>query len=186
MKSKICLLCAALVCLLPTGLVSKESVPPLVRLHVLAESDSEEDQARKLIVRDAVLSTAQEMLCECESYANAYAILDERIAEIESSAQAAAGDVAVRAELTQETYPDRDYGSFTLPQGKYTSLKVTLGAGEGRNWWCVVYPSLCMPESEQAEEIGALLTRQPLHSAIWDWLRSLWPDNNALEDANHV
>ena len=178
MKKRIGLGCALALCALITlSALPVKTVPPLIRLHVLAVSDSEEDQARKLIVRDAVLETAQQMLSESTDYAQAYSILDERLADIEAAAERALTGETISATLTKEHYPDRDYGTFTLPEGEYTSLKVVIGEGQGQNWWCVVYPSLCVPGSEQAASIPALAQPKPLRSVVWQWLRTLWQDS---------
>lgn len=100
----------------------------LVRLHVIAVSDDDTEQAVKLQVRDAVL-----------------AYLEPQLAGVTDmdTAQAAAGERPVRVSLGTEHYPTRDYGAFALPAGVYTSLRVTLGAGAGHNWWCVIFPPLC-------------------------------------------
>ncbi len=108
----------------------------LVRLHVVANSDSDADQAAKLQMRDRVLAVLAPALEGCGSREDAVNIILEHIPDLE-----ALGDVEVR--LGTEYYPTRDYGSFALPAGQYVSLRVILGAGEGRNWWCVVFPPLC-------------------------------------------
>lgn len=164
----------AAVLLVGAGSLPVHELPPLIRLHVLAESDSAQDQALKMEVRDAVLSTAQGMLADCTDFRQAYAILDARIGEIEQAAQSAAGEKAVCAQIGVEQYPDRDYGQFMLPAGAYHSLKVEIGAGRGQNWWCIVYPSLCMPGAADANEITELMRKQPLRSAVWDWIKERW------------
>lgn len=116
----------------------------LIRLHVVANSDSEEDQALKLQVRDAVLAVTEPLLAETE---DPKAILAENLPAIQSAAEAClrqngASD-PVRVTLGREEFPTRVYDSFSLPAGIYTSLRVTIGAGEGHNWWCVVFPSIC-------------------------------------------
>ena len=151
-----------------------QTTPPLIRLHVLAESDSAADQAEKLIVRDAVLARAQQILAECADYTQAYATLDAHMAEITTAAQQASEREDIRAGLVREMYPDRDYGDFTLPQGEYISLKVEIGPAQGQNWWCVVYPSLCMPGSASPEELERLIEPKPLRSILWDWAAACW------------
>lgn len=175
-------LCAAVLCSVPV-----RTVPPLIRLHVLAASDSAQDQAQKLAVRDAVLSAAQNMLQECTDYTQAYSILSERLCEIESAAASAAEGAPVCAALGTEEYPDRDYGAFSLPKGEYMSLRVGIGEAQGHNWWCVVYPSLCMPGNDAAEEIPPMLEPKPLRSVIWQWIRSAWAQIDAESgDMAHV
>ena len=109
----------------------------LVRLHVIARSDSQADQAEKLAVRDRVLAILSPALAGCETREDAVDIILSHREDIES----AAGDVTMS--LGTEHYPTRDYGTFALPAGDYLPLRVTLGPGEGRNWWCVVFPPLC-------------------------------------------
>lgn len=109
----------------------------LVRLHVIAVSDDDAEQAVKLQVRDAVL-----------------AYLEPQLADVTDigAAQTAAGERPVRVSLGAEHYPTRDYGTFALPAGVYTSLRVTLGAGEGHNWWCVIFPPLCAQAAGLSEQ----------------------------------
>lgn len=119
----------------------------VLRLHVIAESDSEEDQALKLKVRDAVLTCVSENLADCENYDEAYAVIDGMQDEIKSAAQSCViengEECSVTVELGREKYPRREYDGVTLPSGVYNSLRVTLGEGEGRNWWCILFPSIC-------------------------------------------
>ena len=117
----------------------------LVRLHVIAASDSEADQAEKLRVRDAVLAYLAPKLETAETAADAREILYREREDILRAAQTET-DRAVTVTFTREHYPTRDYGSFALPAGEYASLRVILGAGEGHNWWCVVFPPLCTAE----------------------------------------
>lgn len=132
----------------------------VVRLHVVAASDSEHDQAIKLRVRDAVLSRASERLAGCESREEAErrleAMLDE-LTELSRAVLAEAGEqAAVRVELGREDYPTREYESFCFPAGEYVSLRVLIGEAAGENFWCVLFPPLCMSAAtvtrEQAEE----------------------------------
>ena len=126
----------------------------LVRLHVIAASDSEADQAEKLRVRDAVLAYLAPKLETAETAADAREILYREREQILRAAQTET-DRAVTVTFTREHYPTRDYGSFALPAGEYASLRVILGAGEGHNWWCVVFPPLCTADSI---ETGAVET----------------------------
>ena len=125
----------------------------LVRLHVIARSDSDADQAEKLAVRDRVLAILSPALEGCESRNDAVNIILSRQEEIE----AAAGDVTMA--LGTEHYPTRDYGTFSLPAGEYLSLRVILGDGQGHNWWCVVFPPLCTEAlAEPVEDAFAVLS----------------------------
>lgn len=118
----------------------------LVRLHVVANSDSAEDQAVKLQVRDAVLEEAGPWLEGAESREEAVKILSSHLRELAQVGAAVAGEgVEVTASIEEEAwFPTKEYEDFALPAGKYTALRITLGEGEGHNWWCVVFPPLCL------------------------------------------
>ena len=124
----------------------------VIRLHVLAESDSDEDQARKLQVRDVILEILAERMEEAHSYEDAAAAVSSMLGEIEETARRTVqGECTVRAELGRERYPVRVYENYTLPAGEYTSLRVILGEGEGKNWWCVLFPQLCTAQASERE-----------------------------------
>ena len=119
-----------------------------IRLHILASSDSQKDQELKLAVRDRLLAEYGEPLKRGGSYAEAEALVQAMLPEIESSVNkwiAELGfDYGAKAALTVEWYETREYEGFTLPAGYYTSLRIIIGEGEGQNWWCVMYPPMCM------------------------------------------
>ncbi len=117
-----------------------------MRLHVIARSDAEEDQAEKLRVRDAVLEEVEPWLEGAESQEEAMAILVQRLPELARVGAEIVGEgVAVTASLEEDVwFPTKEYEDFALPAGRYTALRITLGEGEGRNWWCVVFPPLCL------------------------------------------
>ena len=127
----------------------------MIRLHVLANSDSEEDQALKLKVRDAVLEEA-EKICASNSE-EAYVKTKESLEILERAAEKKIKeegyDYPVLVVLGEEKYPEREYDGFTLPEGTYTSLRVLIGEAEGKNWWCVLYPPLCTASAEKREEV---------------------------------
>ena len=127
----------------------------VVRLHVRANSDSEEDQALKLRVRDAVLDVTGELVADCTTQEEAVSVLEAHMADLELAARrviAAEGrDDAVSVMLGRETYPTRTYESCCFPAGEYVSLQVLIGAAEGQNWWCVLFPPLCL---SAATEVG--------------------------------
>lgn len=122
-----------------------------MRLHVIANSDSDADQALKLQVRDRVLERAEALLRQCESRQDAEKLLESRLFELRRIALEEIRDngfdydAVVR--LTEMDFPTREYDSFTLPAGKYLALRVVIGEGAGRNWWCVVFPPLCAAAS---------------------------------------
>ena len=135
----------------------------LIRLHVVAHSDDPADQALKLRVRDRVLSAAEPLLAGAHTAQRAEERLRGALPELEAAARdelARRGcDLPVAVTLAEETFSRRDYGSFALPAGRYTALRVTIGAGEGHNWWCVVFPPLCTAacaELAEAAEAGGL------------------------------
>ena len=142
---------------------------PVVRLHVLANSDSEEDQALKLRVRDRVLERATELLEQSADRQEAEALLRGNLLELENLAAeeiAAAGyDYPVTAELTDTTFPTREYDGFTLPAGEYLALRIVIGEGAGQNWWCVVFPPLCTTASADvpASALAAGLTQEDVN-----------------------
>ena len=125
----------------------------LVRLHVTANSDSGADQAVKLQVRDAVLPVISRLTADCHTRAEALAAMQNGLPEIRQTAvralRAAGSSDSVQLLLTTELFPRRDYETFSLPAGCYETLRVSLGAGAGHNWWCVAFPSLCLPVSSE-------------------------------------
>lgn len=129
----------------------------LVRLHVIAHSDAPEEQSVKLTVRDSVLEYLEPKLESAGSAVEAREIISKNLDGIKRAAENVSEGRPVSVELGEEYYPTRDYDGFSLPAGKYQSLRVTLGSGEGHNWWCVVFPPLCLTaaETEAAfEELG--------------------------------
>ena len=120
----------------------------IIRLHVLANSDSDADQALKLRVRDGILETVAEIVGDITDRDAAEAALREQLDKIESAAadvlRREGSDYSVSVTLTKEAYPTREYENYTLPAGTYTSLRVLIGEAEGHNWWCVLFPQLCI------------------------------------------
>ena len=120
----------------------------LVRLHVIAVSDDEAEQALKLRVRDAVLDYLRPRLAHAADAAEAQAILAGELDGVAAAAESVSEGRPVTVALGPEDYPLRRYGGFTLPAGRYESLRVTIGAGQGHNWWCVVFPTLCLDAAD--------------------------------------
>ena len=156
-------ICFLLVCLVYTiALVGDRQKlrGELIRLHVVAASDSEEDQAIKLQVRDAVLESLQAGLENATDIEAAKAYIESQLPKLEAAANqvlaaAGGGDVAT-VSLQVEEFAARVYDTFSLPAGLYDSLRVTIGEGEGRNWWCVTFPTLCIPATTEGfEAVGA-------------------------------
>lgn len=120
----------------------------LVRLHVVGATNDQEDQNIKLLVRDTVLTFLDENMPKDLGIEEAKAYLGDHLTEIEEAAnqRLVSCDSTDRAIVTlmKEEFPVRKYTTFSLPSGIYESLRVTIGPGEGKNWWCVVFPSFCM------------------------------------------
>ena len=172
-----------------------ELADKVVRLHVLANSDSEEDQALKLRVRDAVLEQATAILeqsadrREAESRLRGQLLELERIAAKEIAAEGY--DYPVTVNLENTDFPTKEYDGFTLPAGEYLALRVIIGEGKGQNWWCVVFPPLCtaasadVPASALAagfseEEVGLITEEDQCYvlkfKAVewWETLKEKW------------
>jgi stage II sporulation protein R len=134
----------------------REIYDTVVRLHVLANSDSAEDQALKLRVRDTVLDTAAPYLEGCKTQAEAMEALTAHLSELEAAAAetvAAEGyDYPVTVLLGEEDYPTRTYESCAFPAGTYVSLRVCIGDAEGQNWWCCLFPPLCLSAATAKDE----------------------------------
>ena len=153
-------ICALIVCLVwAAGIVSNKQLLQngLIRLHVVAASDSDADQDLKLLVRDAVISSLRENMDHVKDIEEAKAYLRENLPKIEALAkgvlQKAGIHDTVTVSLRPEEFGTRVYDTFTLPAGVYEALRITIGAGEGHNWWCVVFPALCVGATvEEFEE----------------------------------
>jgi len=162
------------------GQEQKELADSVIRFHVIANSDSQEDQALKLAVRDRVLAQAEGLYPEGATLEEARLALEGHL-----NLLAAAGrevveeqgyDYPVTAQLTDCWFPTKEYEGFALPAGNYTALRVTIGEGKGQNWWCVAFPPLCVgAASEPADQVM---------EAGW-----FTPDQNALilgEDEGYI
>ena len=121
----------------------------IIRLHVVANSDSAEDQAQKLRVRDAVNDYLIQILDDASTVEQAKAVISDNISELEQVALAQLAKegsaYGVNVRLAEEPFDIRHYDTFSLPSGVYTSLRIEIGEAAGKNWWCVAFPSLCMP-----------------------------------------
>lgn len=129
----------------------------VLRLHILANSDSPADQALKLRVRDAVLAETGDLFAGAGSLEEAQAAAGENLPAIEAAARRAlaeAGcDAPVKAELTRMYFNTREYGEkTTLPAGQYQALRLSIGEAKGKNWWCVMFPPICVPAAEAPQE----------------------------------
>ena len=125
----------------------------LIRFHVVADSDDPEDQQVKLQVRDAVVESLSEDLSRLADVEQAKAYLQENLPKIQQIANQTLAAAGVEEEavvsLCREAFQTRVYDTFTLPAGVYESLRIVIGEGEGHNWWCVVFPTLCLPATSE-------------------------------------
>ncbi len=141
------LICTLIVAVLPVH-GEEEIYEDVIRLHVVAASDSREDQDLKLAVRDAILKAYSPILAEAGEVEAADGKVVALCGEIEQTARdvvrEAGYSYTVRVEYGDEEYPTREYGSYRFPAGQYRSLRVVIGEGEGQNWWCVLFPPLCL------------------------------------------
>lgn len=132
----------------------------LIRLHVIANSDTGSDQSAKLNVRDSVLQILTPQLEGASSVAEAESLIRSTLPQLCRAAQTSLLSdgkfYSVKAELCRESYPTRSYDGFALPPGEYVSLKLILGEGKGHNWWCVVFPPLCMASVEDRDAFSGL------------------------------
>lgn len=134
----------------------EEIYDSVIRLHVLANSDGEEDQQLKLKVRDTVLAFTQEQLQGAETRDEAREVLQRQLDEIAAQAtetiRAEGYPYSVRVTLGEEDYPTRNYESFCFPSGRYLSLRVMIGEASGKNWWCVLFPPLCLSAASAGKQ----------------------------------
>ena len=173
----------------------------VLRLHILAESDGDRDQQLKLYVRDALLESG--ILGEADSLAEAESIAAERLPDIERIAEtvlrANGCELPVEAELADTEFDVRTYGDITMPAGTYRALRVKIGSAQGHNWWCVMYPSLCVPaacevtddKQEELEKFGDEeldILYEPekyeIRFAIWDKITEIRKKMVVQDDEN--
>lgn len=120
----------------------------VIRLHIIANSNSEADQAVKLLVRDAVLEQAEQWYTDADTFDEALSKICTHLESLENTAnavlQAAQMPYTAKATVCEMYFPTRTYETAKLPAGKYRTLRITLGEAVGKNWWCVVFPSICV------------------------------------------
>lgn len=147
LRKKALLILAAL---LTMALCSACAAEAPLRLHIMANSDSDSDQQIKMEVRDAVLLATAQGIEDCENEADAEEYISGNLEIIEATANAVLEDNGVdytaHAQIGTFHFPDRTYGDVTYPEGDYRAVRIILGEGEGHNWWCVMFPPLCISE----------------------------------------
>lgn len=149
-----------------------------LRLHVVANSNTIEDQLTKLKARDAVLAAAAPLLEGAAAREEAAAILEENHGLLEQAVtQAIGGSQPVRVVLTRQHFPTTRYEGFTLPEGDYQALRVELGEAAGHNWFCVLYPALCLSgteaEYDDPAENRLVFGSHEIRFALLEWLEKL-------------
>ncbi len=129
----------------------------VIRLHILADGDDDISQAIKLSVRDAVIDEFADEMKEFRSKEDAsdgiYALTGRIKTFVDGFLTENSVDYSCRVELCESMFPDRTYESLYFPAGEYTALKISLGSGEGKNWWCVMYPPVCFAKMHEDENI---------------------------------
>lgn len=161
----------------------------VLRLHIPANSDSDLDQSIKLALRDALLEKYGAALADSGSLPEAEHRTEELLPEIERFCceflTENGADYSARAELVEMYFTTRRYDSVTLPAGNYRALRITLGSGEGHNWWCVMFPPLCLPcvaapeePSDSDDVLSSFEEEQEItvKFALYEWLKELFSE----------
>ena len=172
----------------------EEKPQEVLRLHILANSDSEEDQTLKYDLRDYMLTEFSDVFGSCESFEKSVEAATERRAEIEEKANefihSKGYDYNVKCEVAKTYFTTRKYENVTLPAGEYTAVRLLIGNAEGRNWWCVMFPPLCLPaageffteeESKRVEESRDY----EIKFAVFEALQGLFGTNEASENKSN-
>lgn len=165
-RNRIILILSLIIAALVTGLVTwrmnvnvqtrtqEHLAQEVLRFHVLANSDSEEDQALKMTVKEEVLSYLEQAMPEGMDVTETKDWMRRHTDELEEisreTAEAQGYDYPVSAAVTTCWFPEKSYGDVTFPAGNYEALRIELGAAEGHNWWCVLYPNLCFMDAANA------------------------------------
>ena len=154
-----------------------------LRLHIIANSDSEADQELKLKVRDAVLSSTGELFAEVSGKTDAISVAEYSSDNIKAIAEnvikSEGYNYSVMVEVTEMWFETRNYNNFTLPAGDYDAIRIIIGDGEGKNWWCVMYPALCIPgiedEIKKYEENSEFIigSGYELRFKVIEWIEEL-------------
>lgn len=165
-KTEICMV-ASLIFLIPVygiaeaSAVSEKIQNEVLRFHIPANSDSEEDQKIKLQIRDRILEVSKNegWFSDCKNKENAIEETEKHMKEIKEIADSMLDENGFgydsEVEICDMKFNERTYGEYTFPEGEYTALRITLGEGKGHNWWCVMYPDMCIPYAENSDDIDA-------------------------------
>lgn len=166
----------------------------ILRFHVRANSDTEEDQALKMAVKEDVVTMLKPLLEECADVSESKQVIVANLQNIYTTAvntiTEQGYDYPVKVYVTEEEFPAKTYGDLTFPAGKYQALRVDIGKAEGQNWWCVMFPPLCFVDESTAvvdangkemlkenltkEEYEALFANGNIEgkSKVWEWIKS--------------
>ncbi len=168
----------------------------IIRLHVVANSDSEEDQELKMKVKETIVTYLRGEMKDASTVADARQAIRENLPAVEEIArekmEMEGYDYGAEATLETCYFPVKEYGDMTFPAGDYEALKVRIGTGEGKNWWCVMYPTLCFVDStyqvvpdSSKEKLKESLTEEEYESLldgedttysvkIWEWMKNIF------------
>lgn len=145
---------------------SEEIRSDVLRLHVIANSDTSVDQNLKLRLRDYILQEGKDIFNGSVNVENAVEKIEPVLPELEKSAKEfvnrAGFDYDVKISLSNEYFTTRTYETVTLPAGKYLALRVVIGSGEGHNWWCVMFPPMCVPAADKKDEIENVFSEKEI------------------------
>lgn len=159
---KICAIVGIVIAIIVTGFWTKskkdemqeELAKEVFRFHVLANSDSQEDQALKMKVKEAIITYMERELPDSDSVEMTKRWAQQNLKHIEEVAEAIIAEegytYSANAKVTTCEFPDKTYGDITFPAGEYEALRVEIGDGKGQNWWCVLYPNLCFIDAVHA------------------------------------
>ena len=168
------------------GQQRQELTQKVLRLHIVADSDDPEDQAVKLAVRDALLTEYSQILAQAESLEEAEELANRLLPQMLDTARQTAEEqgctLSVTGTVGAQSFPAVSYEGYTLPAGEYQAVRIQLGAGEGRNWFCVLYPAVCLDSSASLEEGMSSQQKEMLthpeeyeiRFALLDGLTALW------------
>ncbi len=139
----------------------------VLRLHVVANSNSLSDQQLKLKVRDRIVMQSESLFSDCDRLDQAIEKAEQHLPDIVAAAReelaANNSDYDVRVTLREDYFPTKQYQSVTLPAGIYEAIRVEIGRAEGCNWWCVMFPMMCIPGASEQQEMESVLTREQLN-----------------------
>ena len=164
----ICILSLLIYFVFYSNNVSAGIADNLIRLHVVAESDTEEDQALKLEVRDAIINYMNDKLVSVKNIEESKEIIRNNISKIteiaENVVKSRGKEYPIAASLGIYPFPTKNYGDITLPPGNYQALRIVIGNGKGANWWCVLFPPLCFVDMSTGDAISKTSTSSTLAS----------------------